>query len=308
MPVADLCDHVVEQGWSLPNIGVIKAQTVAGLLATASHGRCHACARSCCNDTLRLGPASEGRYRKAVQLVREETCWPRGTGSVGDSVGEGPARAPWQGWRVTCCDTQRRQVWVPGNLCGRRESSAGTPSPPWRGMRGMRWMRQRSSVRLCWGHRPGLVRCGGAVVGLWWGCGGAVAATCGPMCVCAGGSRRRAVCLWRRLWAAHMHMCSSAGAGVGRSAACAGRGRGAGRRRSRRSAAAVDAGGRCSERGRFGRGGFRDAPMYLAAFRRATTREVSVSACLACALLSGKTPWGRIHHPPPFTLRAIGPL
>ena len=29
MPVADLCDHVVEQGWSLPNIGVIKAQTVA---------------------------------------------------------------------------------------------------------------------------------------------------------------------------------------------------------------------------------------------------------------------------------------
>ena len=187
MPVADLCDHVVEQGWSLPNIGVIKAQTVAGLLATASHGRCHACARSCCNDTLRLGPASEGRYRKAVQLVREETCWPRGTGSVGDSVGEGPARAPWQGWRVTCCDTQRRQVWVPGNLCGRRESSAGTPSPPWRGMRGMRWMRQRSSVRLCWGHRPGLVRCGGAVVGLWWGC-------CCDM--------RPDVCLRRRLKAA----------------------------------------------------------------------------------------------------------
>ena len=62
MPVADLYDHVFEQGWSLPNIGVIKAQTVAGLLATASHGRCVARAR-------RLRPAHFPRQCCPVILV-----------------------------------------------------------------------------------------------------------------------------------------------------------------------------------------------------------------------------------------------
>jgi FAD/FMN-containing dehydrogenase len=40
MTVAVLCEEVWAQGWSLANIGVIKSQTIAGLLATASHGRC----------------------------------------------------------------------------------------------------------------------------------------------------------------------------------------------------------------------------------------------------------------------------
>ena len=40
MTVAALCEEVWAQGWSLANIGVIKSQIIAGLLATASHGRC----------------------------------------------------------------------------------------------------------------------------------------------------------------------------------------------------------------------------------------------------------------------------
>lgn len=39
MNVADLCEILDSHGWALANIGVIKSQTVAGLLATASHGR-----------------------------------------------------------------------------------------------------------------------------------------------------------------------------------------------------------------------------------------------------------------------------
>jgi FAD/FMN-containing dehydrogenase len=38
MGVDVLCEELLKRGWSLPNIGVIKSQTVAGLLATCSHG------------------------------------------------------------------------------------------------------------------------------------------------------------------------------------------------------------------------------------------------------------------------------
>jgi len=38
LSVTALFDEMYTRGWCLPNIGVIKSQTVAGLLATCSHG------------------------------------------------------------------------------------------------------------------------------------------------------------------------------------------------------------------------------------------------------------------------------